>query len=578
MNDAFFESESLTFVVVAIALPIALGLLLLIFRLVIRGRFRVPASGVKDSPRLGVADAFDIDQRRRLVIVRRDNVEHLLMIGRWSDLAIASDIIGAEAIDDEFRHDASEASTEALLTPADAVRRRSAASRSTRKKWLASARARFKMARTLATGSDLLPLALLSGVAGAGAGFICGLFRLSLRQASHLRAAMPLWWRDEPVVGLMLMIVGAAAAAAIAVWLVRRFMEYAAGSGIPHIEAVISGDLPPPSLMLLPVKFLGGLLAIGAGLALGREGPSVQMGATLAHVLGKAFGRSPADCRSLLAAGGGAGLAAAFNAPLSGSAFVLEELIRQFDVRDAVAALGAAGSAIVAAQLLTGPEPAFAVAALPFPDPSDNLLCFGLGVVAGLLGVVYNRVLLGALATMDRLARFPAELRGAMLGAAVGALAWFAPSVAGDGEALIQQTLDGAYGLGLIPLLYLLRLALGAASYSSGAPGGIFAPLLVLGAQMGFFFGGLWHPGAADPAVHAVSFAVVGMAAFFTAVVRAPLTGIILVTEMTESSTLLLPMLAACFSAMAVATMLGEPPIYDSLKERTLALSERRPS
>ncbi|WOJ91459.1 chloride channel protein [Methylocapsa polymorpha] len=278
-----------------------------------------------------------------------------------------------------------------------------------------------------------------------------------------------------------------------------------------------------------------------------------------------------------MAAGAGAGLAAAFNAPLSGSAFVLEELIRRFDLRNAVAALGAAGSAIVAAQLLTGPEPAFALAALPFPDPSDNLLCFALGVVAGFLGVVYNRVLLGALAISDRLARVPAELRGALLGAAIGALAWFAPSLAGDGEALIQQTLDGAYGLGVIPLLYLLRLVLGAASYSSGAPGGIFAPLLVLGAQMGFFFGGLWHPAAADPIAHAISFAVVGMAAFFTAVVRAPLTGIILVTEMTESSTLLLPMLAACFSAMAVATMLGEPPIYDSLKERTLAFSETRP-
>ncbi|WOJ90748.1 chloride channel protein [Methylocapsa polymorpha] len=293
MNDAFFASESLTFVAAAIALPVALGLLLLIFRLAVRRRLRVPASGGKDSPRLGVADAFDIDQRRRLVIIRRDNVEHLIMIGRSSDLAIESDAIGAEALDGEFRHDASEASTEAQLTPVDAFRRRSAASRrSARKKWLASARARL----TLAVDSDLLPLALLSGVAGAGAGIICALFRLSLRQAAHLRAAMPLWWRDEPVVGLFLMIVGAAAAAAIAVWLVRRFMEYAAGSGIPHIEAVISGDLPPPSLMLLPVKFLGGLLAIGAGLALGREGPSVQMGATLAHALGKTFGRNTDDC------------------------------------------------------------------------------------------------------------------------------------------------------------------------------------------------------------------------------------------------------------------------------------------
>ena len=109
------------------------------------------------------------------------------------------------------------------------------------------------------------------------------------------------------------------------------------GSGIPHVEAAISGELPPAPFILLPVKFAGGLLAIGAGLALGREGPCMQMGATLAHLVGKTFGRNSADCWSLLAAGAGAGLAAAFNAPLAGSAFVLEELIRQFETRNAIA-------------------------------------------------------------------------------------------------------------------------------------------------------------------------------------------------------------------------------------------------
>jgi chloride channel protein, CIC family len=123
----------------------------------------------------------------------------------------------------------------------------------------------------------------------------------------------------------------------------------------------------------------------------------------------------------------------------------------------------------------------------------------------------------------------------------------------------------------------MLRLVLGAASYAAGTPGGLFAPLLVLGAQMGFLFGALFDPGASDPTAHTATFAVVGMAAFFTAVVRAPLTGIILVTEMTDNSRLLLPMLAACFSAMAVATMLREPPIYDALKERTLALWRKKP-
>ncbi len=568
------------FVVAVVALIGALGLLWLTFRFAFKGRLRAPAHVGAGPLRLNIGDSFDLDPRRRLVIVQRDNVQHLIMIGDASDLAIESGIINGEDRDRrEIGEDPARAETTNVSArrPPGTFRPPSAKpSRRARQIRLAAAQTKIKLARTLSISSGLIPLALLSGVAGAGAGLTCGLFRLALREAGRLRAEMPQWWSGEPLLGLALMMAGAAAATAVAVWLVRRFYEHAAGSGIPHIEAVIGGELPPPSLLLLPVKFIGGLLAIGAGLALGREGPSVQMGATLANALGKMFGRNWVDCRSLIAAGAGAGLAAAFNAPLSGSAFVLEELIRQFDVRDAVAALGAAGSAIVAAQLLTGPEPAFSVAALPFPHPVDNLLCFALGAIAGALGVIYNRVLLGALATADRLARFPAELRGAMLGAAVGALAWFAPRLAGDGEALIQQTLDGVYALGVIPFLYLLRLGLGAASYSSGAPGGIFAPLLVLGAQMGFFLGGLWHPAGTDPAAHAVSFAIVGMAAFFTAVVRAPLTGIILVTEMTESSTLLLPMLAACFSAMATATMLGEPPIYDSLKARTLALSHKK--
>ncbi|WP_156898231.1 H(+)/Cl(-) exchange transporter ClcA [Methylocapsa acidiphila] len=599
--DAIFGSDSLPFAIAATALALGLCLFLLILRRALTAKSLALRRGTPNSSRLSVGETLEIDSTRRLVVIRRDNAEHLIMIGAASDLlleheifeprrntegtrgevleAIRAKILAQDANDvsSPALPDAeSDAFPEAPPAPRAASEEPSRSFREDRINPRASARAlekasvqaRRAVGRGLTIGSGLIPLALLAGAAGAGAGLIGGLFRLALRQASHLRSAMPLWWSDAPLLGFGLIVVGAAVATALAVWLVRRFMEHAAGSGIPQIEAVIGGELPPPSLLLLPIKFIGGVLAIGSGLALGREGPSVQMGATLADALGKAFGRNPDDRRSLIAAGAGAGLAAAFNAPLSGSAFVLEELIRRFDPRDAIAALGAAGSAIVMAQLLTGPAPAFTVADLPYPEPADNLLSFALGAVAGALGVIYSRVLLGALAAADRLTRWPPELRGALLGAAVGALAWFAPRLAGDGEQLIQQTLDGAYALSLIPLLYLLRLGLGAASYSSGAPGGIFAPLLVLGAQMGYFFGGLWHPAGVDPAAHAVSFAIVGMAALFSAVVRAPLTGIILVTEMTQTSNLLLPMLAACFSAMATASILGEPPIYDSLKAR----------
>jgi CIC family chloride channel protein len=555
-SDTFFRSETLIYAATAITFLVAALILLLIFRHTFRRRLRGPET--RSARRLGIVKTFALDQRRQLVVIRRDDKEHLVMIGGSNDFAIESDIISKGGYDPYQL---------AKNWPRE---------EEPKELGIAPVRPHLKLAETIFTGPGLFPLAVLSGIAGAGAGLLCGLFRVALEAADRLRISLPVVWRGEPLVGCSLLIVGAAAAATFSAWLVRRFCEHAAGSGIPHVEAVISGELPPAPLILLPVKFVGGLLAIGAGFALGREGPSVQMGANFAHLLGKAFGRNSADCRSLLAAGAGAGLAATFNAPLAGAAFVLEELTRQFETRNAIAALGAASSAIVVARLFTGPAPDFAVTIVAYPAASDNLWCLALGVAAGVLGVAHNRLLLGTLAITDRLARWPVEIRAAIVGAAVGALAWFAPGLAGGGDTLTQRTLDGTEAFALLPLIYMLRLVLGAVSYAAGTPGGLFAPLLVLGAQMGFFFGGLIDPGAADPASHAIAFAVVGMAALFTAVVRAPLTGMILVTEMTATPSLLLPMLAACFPAMAVATILREPPIYDSLKERTLALWRKK--
>jgi len=193
-----------------------------------------------------------------------------------------------------------------------------------------------------------------------------------------------------------------------------------------------------------------------------------------------------------------------------------------------------------------------------------------LGVVAGFLGVAYNRTLLGALAAADRLDRWPVELRAALIGAAVGLLAWFAPGLVGGGEPITQRTLAGAGTLAMLPLVFLIRFGLGAVSYAAATPGGLFAPMLVLGAQSGVLFGALCSVGLPGVAPHPAELGVIGMAAFFTAVVRAPITGIILVIEMTGGFTLFLPMLSACFTAMLVPTWLGNAPIYESLRDRTL--------
>jgi CIC family chloride channel protein len=424
-----------------------------------------------------------------------------------------------------------------------------------------------------ATGSSerygsLLMLALSALVAGAAAGLVGAVFRLSLVWADRLRDTLVGWSHDRSAPGFLLVTAICSAATGIAAWLVRRFAPQASGSGIPHVEAVLKEELLPAPFRLIPVKFLGGLLSIGAGLALGREGPSVQMGASLAHLVGRLFRRTWPDCRVLLAAGAGAGLATAFNAPIAGAVFVLEELVRYFETRIAIGALGASATAISVAWLFLGHEPEFRVEALPSPSSQAGALFFVLGAVAGFVAVAYNNALLRTLTAVDRLCRWPVELRAGLVGGGVGILAWFAPGLVGGGELLTKNTLSGVVPLGVLPLVLLIRFGLGPVSYAARTPGGLFAPLLVLGAQLGLLFGILCRLTFPSLDLPPEAFAVVGMASFFTGVVRAPITGIVLIIEMTASFTMLPPMLGACFVAMLVPTVLGNAPIYDSMRER----------
>jgi CIC family chloride channel protein len=417
---------------------------------------------------------------------------------------------------------------------------------------------------------SLIILALLALVAGAAAGLVGGIFRLALEQADRLRNLLIGWAHGQGIAGLLFVVVSCGVATLIAAWLVRRFSPHAAGSGIPHVEAVLRAQLPPARYGLAPVKFVGGLLAIGSGLALGREGPSVQMGASLAILIGRVFRRGWPDCRVLLAAGAGAGLATAFNAPLAGAVFVLEELVQRYEHRIAIAALAASATAIAVARMLVGDGPDFHVGTLGNADAETRPLFFILGALAGLLAIAYNRTLLATMAAAERFGRLPVEARAGLIGAAVGGLAWFAPGLVGGGDDITQRTLAGADSLVFVSAVFVIRFGLGAVSYAAGTPGGLFAPLLVLGAQFGLLFGAACRMAFPGLNIQPEGFAVVGLAAFFTGVVRAPVTGIVLVTEMTANVSMLLPMLGACFAAMLLPTMLRDPPIYDSLREQTL--------
>ena len=298
------------------------------------------------------------------------------------------------------------------------------------------------------------------------------------------------------------------------------------------------------------------------------------MGASLAHLVGAVFGRSWPDCRVLVAAGAGAGLGTAFNAPIAGAVFVLEELVQRFEHRIAIAALAASASALGVARVLLGDAPDFHVSMLGHADAGTRTLYFAFGAFAGLLAVAYNRVLLATLATARRLIPAPLELRAGLVGAAVGILGWFAPDLIGGGDAITQSVLAGSASLAALPAFFLIRFALGAVSYAAGTPGGLFAPMLVLGAQFGFLSGGVCRTLLPYLDVQPEGFAIVGMAAFFAGVVRAPITGIVLATEMTGNVSMLLPMLCACAVAMLVPTLLRDPPIYESLRERALPVDK----
>lgn len=413
---------------------------------------------------------------------------------------------------------------------------------------------------------SILPLAFLCCLTGSITGLIVTSFRLLLVRADHWRDAFIQHAHAWPLLGMPAVILVIAGLAAAAAFLVRRFSPYAGGSGIPHVEAVANGILPPAPLSLIPVKFIGGVLAIGGGLALGREGPSVQMGADIGVFFGKKVHLSETDCVAILAACGGAGIATAFNAPIAGAIFVLEELLRRFDTRTAVAALGSSCFAVGLARLVLGNLPDFIVVPLPYFGLTTGTLFLGMGIVAGIFGAAYNLAVVHGITLADRL-KWPLELRAALVGALVGVTAWLAPDLVGGGDPITQHTLNGEVALGVLPFAFALRFLLGPLSYAAGTPGGLFAPMLVLGAQLGLLFASACHLVYPHFQATPTAFAVVAMAAFFTAVVRAPVTGIVLVTELTGSFSQLMPMLWACFGAMIVPSLLRVRPIYDSLSQ-----------
>jgi len=418
---------------------------------------------------------------------------------------------------------------------------------------------------------SLLALSIAAIAGGLLVGLIGGAFRWALEFAGRHRTEMIEWSQQYPWWGWVAPVLVAAIGAGVAKWLVR-FAPVAAGSGVQHVEAVMRGEATRAPLRVIPIKFFGGLLSIGSGLALGREGPTVQMGSTIGAEIASRFKLGIENLRDLQAALAGAGLAVAFNAPVGGAAFVFEEVGHKFKVRLMLPTLIGCCMAICVSRGMLGDHIEFEVPDFDHAIWGTVFPYLGLGLILGLLGIYYNQATIACLKLFDRFTGISMEGRAAIVGAMIGLIGFFAPTLIGGGEVLNQAVLSNSYSLGGLILIFLVRWVVGPLSYSAGTPGGLFAPLLLVGAAFGAIFGELLDPVLpSDAQSSPVAFAVVGMSAFFTAVVRAPLTGIVLITEMTGSTSLLIPMLAANFGALFITTALKAPPIYDTLRARMLA-------
>jgi CIC family chloride channel protein len=267
---------------------------------------------------------------------------------------------------------------------------------------------------------------------------------------------------------------------------------------------------------------------------------------------------------------GGAGLAVAFNAPIGGALFTLEEVTKSFRLKTVLATLFSAAAGVACSRLVLGNHADFHVEPISAPALAWLPLFVVFGLLTGCLGAFYNGLVLWFLDHVAAIRRIPSLAKAAIIGAVIGLTMFVYPSAVGGGDDLTQRILGGQHIVAIVVVgILAVRFVAGPLSYSAAVPGGLFAPLLAVGALWGVAFVGAFNTvWPTDATQLAVPMALVGMAAFFGATVRAPVTGMVVVTEMTATTETLVPMMAATAAAVLVAYAVGSPPIYESLRER----------
>lgn len=402
---------------------------------------------------------------------------------------------------------------------------------------------------------------------GLAVGVISGLvvlsYRIALKYANIWLHAILRWANGSP--GRMALWMLALTCMALVVGRLLTKEPLISGSGIPQLEGEVVGKLDQCWWKVLPAKFIGGFLSLLAGLSLGREGPSIQLGALAGKGFSKLCGHGLTEERFLLTCGASAGLSAAFHAPLAGVMFSLEEVHKNFSVTALISVMTASLTADYLSSNILGFEPVFQfdiMGELP-KDLYWTLLI--LGVLLGAAGAFYNWATLKAQHLFLDKCKLRPEIRLLIPFWLAGVLGFIAPSLLGSGHELVNALTAGEIALFGAVLLLAGKFLFSLISFGSGAPGGIFFPLLVLGSLMGGIFGLFCVQYFGMDAANVNNFVLLSMAGLFTAIVRAPLTGIILIFEMTGSLSQMLSLSVISIVAYIVANLLKSEPIYESL-------------
>jgi len=348
-------------------------------------------------------------------------------------------------------------------------------------------------------------------------------------------------------------------------WLLYRYFPYARGSGVPQTKAALFARDGQIGLHTVIGKFFCTSATLACGIPLGREGPSVQVGAGIASVLGRSLGLSTEKVKSLLPVGAAAAISAAFNTPLAAVLFSLEEVVGDMHAPVLGSVVLASATSWMVLRLLLGNSPLFKVPQYELVSSAEFGVYAVLGVACGFVSVAFSQLLLRMRAWF--LTRPPriTWMHPVVGGILVGAIGWFVPQVLGVGYGFVGDALNGNMTLQLMAMLVLLKLLAVTTSYASGNAGGIFGPALFVGAMLGGSIGTVAHQLFPATTASAGAYALVGMGAMFGGIVRAPMTSVLMIFEMTQDYAVIVPLMISNLVSLFIASRLQRTPIYEAL-------------